>query len=206
MAQSNVYSLNVVGYVNVTIPSGYSLIANPLNATDNTVSNLFSTANPLGATVYSWNGSGFVANTLDEFGGGWGNPALSLAPGVGFLIRNPGAQFTNTFVGEVLQGTLNNTPPSGYSLLASMVPQQGYLADTTSAGLGLTAGLGDTVYGWSGTGFVAINNDEFGGGWNTNVPPFTVDNAKGPLINVAQGFFYNNVAHTATWVRNFTVQ
>ncbi len=32
VAQSNVYSLNIVGYVNVPVPSGYSLLANPLKA------------------------------------------------------------------------------------------------------------------------------------------------------------------------------
>src|SRR5438046_266620 len=97
VAQSNVYSLNVVGYVNVTVPAGYSLIANPLNAGNNTVSNLFNATNPLGATVYTWNGSFFVANQLDEFGGGWANPTLPLAPGVGFFFNNGGAPFTNTF-------------------------------------------------------------------------------------------------------------
>ena len=74
-AQSNVYSVNVVGYVNVTIPTGYSLIANPLNSSDNTVSNLFNATSQsgaaLGSTVYTWNGAGFIGNNNDEFGGGW---------------------------------------------------------------------------------------------------------------------------------------
>ena len=37
-AQSNVYSVNVVGYVNVVAPVGqFKMIANPLNATNNTI-------------------------------------------------------------------------------------------------------------------------------------------------------------------------
>jgi hypothetical protein len=202
-AQSNVYSVNVVGYVNVTIPSGYSLIANPLNSSDNTVSNLFNATTAsgaaLGSTVYTWNGAGFIGNNNDEFGGGWASPAQALPPGAGFFIKNPNAAYTNTFVGEVLTGNLTNTPVAGYSLIASKVPQAGFVAD-----LGLSAGLGDTIYMWNGAGFIGINNDEFGGGWSPT-PPFTVDNVKGPQIGVAQSFFYKNIAGTATWERNFTI-
>lgn len=203
LAQSNVYSVNVVGYVNVPVPTGYSLIANPLNSTDNSVSNLFSANSlsgaALGSTVYTWNGAGFIGDNNDEFGGGWASPSLSLPPGKGFFIKNPGAPYTNTFVGEVLTGNLVNTPVAGYSLISSKVPQSGFVAD-----LGLSAGLGDTIYMWNGAGFIAINNDEFGGGWSP-APPFTVDNVKGPQIGVAQSFFYKNIALTATWVRNFTI-
>src|SRR6266446_1325324 len=46
MAQSNVYSLNVVGYVNKVMPSGgkYIMISNPLNTTSNTINSLLSGA------------------------------------------------------------------------------------------------------------------------------------------------------------------
>lgn len=199
-AQSNVYSVNVVGYVNVTIPTGYSLIANPLQSSDNTVSNLFNASNPQGSTVFTWNGTGFFANKLDEFGGGWDNPALDLSPGKGFFINNGGAPFTNTFVGEVLTGNLTNSLPVGYTLVASKVPQAGFVQD-----LGLSAVEGDTVYMWNGTGFIAIKLDEFGGGWPAT-PPFTVDTAKGPFIGVAQSFFYQNGGTgTPTFIRNFTI-
>jgi len=200
MAQSNVYSLNVVGYVNVSVPHGYSLIANPLNAANNTVSNLFSASNPVGATVYTWNGAGFIGDNNDEFGSGWANPNLDLSPGKGFFVNNPGAAFTNTFVGEVLQGPLTNNPPSGYSLLSSKAPLSGFVKD-----LGLNAGLGDTIYMWNGAGFIGINNDEFGSGWSP-AAGFTVDPNKGPSVSVGQSFFYRNAANTATWVTNFVVQ
>jgi hypothetical protein len=199
LAQSNVYSLNVVGYVNVTVPSGFSLIANPLQASDNTISNLFNSSNPQGSTVFTWNGSFFAANKLDEFGGGWDIPSLDLSPGKGFFINNAGAAFTNTFVGEVLQGALTNTPSAGYSVIASKVPQAGFVQD-----LGLTPVLGDSIYLWNGSFFVAIKLDEFGGGWDTS-SSFVVDPVKGPQINVGQSFFYQNPTGGATWVRNFTV-
>ena len=39
MAQ--VYSLNAVGYINVTCPPGFSIIANQLNTGNNVITNLF---------------------------------------------------------------------------------------------------------------------------------------------------------------------
>jgi hypothetical protein len=200
-AQSNVYSVNVVGYVNVAIPNGYSLIANPLNSTDNTVSNLFSgSPSAVGNTVYTWNGANFVANFYDDLGGEWANPSLVLAPGTGFFVNNPGAAYTNTFVGEVPQGNLVNAVPAGYTLTASQVPQTGFTQD-----LGLNAVPGDYVYLWNGNNFVAVFYDDLGGEWNP-AAGFTVDPAKGPQVGVAQSFFYRNISGTGTFVRSFTVQ
>src|SRR5882672_2501980 len=46
LAQSNVYSLNVVGYVNVptTGAGNFNMMANPLNNANNGITNLFATA------------------------------------------------------------------------------------------------------------------------------------------------------------------
>ena len=40
VAQTNVYSVNAVGYINLTLPTGFSLIANQLNSTNNTIGSL----------------------------------------------------------------------------------------------------------------------------------------------------------------------
>src|SRR6266481_9690813 len=58
-AQSNVYSLNVVGYVNTTLPgnSAITMIGNPLNNTSggNNISNLFTEpAIGDGAVIQRW--------------------------------------------------------------------------------------------------------------------------------------------------------
>jgi hypothetical protein len=87
--------------------------------------------------------------------------------------------------------------PPGYSLKSSKVPQQGTVAD-----LGLVAGLGDSIFRFANGNFVGYFNDEFGSGWGSSLP---VDPVEGPVIDVAEAFFYNNVAGTATWSRNFTV-
>ena len=40
-SMAQVYSVNIVGYVNTTIPTGFSIICNPLNATGgNTIGNV----------------------------------------------------------------------------------------------------------------------------------------------------------------------
>jgi hypothetical protein len=200
-AQSNVYSVNVVGYVNVVVPNGYSALANPLKASDNTVSNLFSgSPGAVGNTVYTWDGAGFVANFYDDLAGEWANPSLDLSPGTGFFVNNPGPAYTNTFVGEVMQGNLTNNVPAGYTLTASKVPQGGFTQD-----LGLNAAFGDFIYLWDGSGFVATFYDDLAGEW-TPAAGFTVDPAKGPQVGVAQSFFYRNVTGAGTWVRSFTVQ
>src|SRR4051812_38861431 len=78
MAQ-NVYSVNVVGYVNVTLNANkFTMVANPLNATDMTVGTMFP-ANTAGISLLKWGGSGFLANSFDpDFG--WDNPGMVFAP------------------------------------------------------------------------------------------------------------------------------
>jgi len=208
MAQSNVYSLNVVGYVNVPVPVGYSLIANPLNAGNNTVSNVFNSAvasgAAVGSTVYTWNGTSLTPNQNDQFDTTWQNPSLVLAPGTGFFFYNPNAPFTNTFVGEVNQGALSKSIPTGYSVHSSLVPLSGFL----QTDLGITNAVpGDTVYLWTGTSLAPCVKDQFDGTWQPLNPPFSSDPNKGPVINIGQGFFYQNASGAAiSWSRNFTVQ
>src|SRR5678810_1239027 len=78
MAQSNVYSLNVVGYVNRTFVGGglFSLTANPLNTTNNTLAGIFGGAAvglPSGSQVQVWNygTQDFDLYNKTPFGSGW---------------------------------------------------------------------------------------------------------------------------------------
>src|SRR5271170_1350131 len=66
MAQStNVYSLNAVGYITVTIPTNFSTISCPLiTSPDNTLGTLFPASNTAlnGLKIYIWNpGVGYGA-------------------------------------------------------------------------------------------------------------------------------------------------
>jgi hypothetical protein len=202
----NVYSVNVVGYVNVPINHGLQIIGNPLLATDNSATALFmanSTNNganspALGAVVYTWNGTGFVGSGNDPYGGGWSAPVPTLGPGVGFFVYNPNPAYTNTFVGTVVQGS-TNTVPIHLSLQASQWP-----VSTNLVQLGLNAVGGDVVYTWNGTGFTGFGLDPYGAGWSPTGPLCNVTN--GPVIGVSQGFFYFNANTQFSWAQNFTVQ
>src|SRR5262245_46220583 len=96
-----VYSVNAVGYVNLTIDPGFLLIANPLNTATNTVSQILPNV-PSGTRVFQFDGVNFVQNI--KLPAGWQNPNMSFAPGEGLFIQNVTASpFTITCVGEVLQ-------------------------------------------------------------------------------------------------------
>jgi hypothetical protein len=138
MAQSNVYSLNIVGYANVPINAGNQLLNNPfdldgVNSADKVLNHAaisdvggnpgldafyVNTYNGVSFTsVYfeqdftSANTGGAVTNgwATDGTGGAQGIPPL-LPPGKGFFINNGGPLGTNTFVGNVVPspGATNN--------------------------------------------------------------------------------------------------
>lgn len=169
---ANVYSVNTVGYINVTLYPGFNIITDPLIASpDNTLNTVLNNTPNIGgvspysgATVYQFiNGSGFGANDVGNpgsFGGGWGNGGsdVTLNPGQGVFFLNPnpigGANMTATFVGTVPQ---NSTPVSanfagmsqtmfpGYNLVGSIVPITGDLVAATPAAFTF-AQSGDFVY------------------------------------------------------------
>jgi hypothetical protein len=196
--QAQVYSANIVGYVNVTCPAGsvatpsFVVIGNPLDASpDNSVGTVFGSSAPADISVLLWNGAGFDENI--SYGGGvWDDDTVDLSPGKGFFLKNPTTSaVTVTFVGEVNTGTMTNTMNQYFNLVSSMVPQAGNLQDD----LGLVAVADDSLLMWNGLGY--DENMYYGGGvWDGD-----------PIVTVAQGFFYkeNPVApvHTVQWIRTF---
>ena len=95
-SSAQVYSVNAVGYVNKSIPKGFSMVANPLVASSNTIKDLFNAA-PDGTTIYKFNGVSYTSNGKDF--GEWANPSETLLPGEGAFVSAPSA-FTVTFVGK----------------------------------------------------------------------------------------------------------
>ena len=106
MAQ-NVYSINVVGYVNKTFTGGgrYTAAANPLNSTNNTISGLGLKAHCQSHKILKWNTGIADFNTYTKVTGVWSPTpaAVTMKPGEGMLVYLPAASggFTNTFVGEL---------------------------------------------------------------------------------------------------------
>jgi hypothetical protein len=202
MAQSNVYSVNVVGYVNKVLAGNakYTAVANPLNTTNNTLAGIFGGAGvglPTGSQVLKWSsGAGdFTIYGKVAFGSGWtgGGATVSINPGEGCLIRTPsgGSNYTNTFVGEVLQGALTNSLATGYQMIGNKVPDSGPV--TT---LGFAPPNGSQLLKWDGVAqdWVVYGKVAFGSGWTPSVPS----------VDVAEGFLVNANA-PYNWVRNFTV-
>jgi len=193
VAQSNVYSLNVVGYYNVPLLANQKvMLGNQLNTTNNTLGGIIPVA-VAGSQFFKFNG-GFTTYTFDDFSNAWlpdGN--VSLAPGEGGFYISPVAT-TLTFVGEVRQGSLTNTLPINTKVIrASIVPQAGLV----STDLGLPGEAGDQLYQFNG-GFTTFTFDDFSNAWLPNEP----------TIKVGEGFFYlkSSAAVNPNWVRNFTVQ
>lgn len=196
MAQS-VYSVNVVGYINVSCPPGNSAIANQLLSTNNTVKQLF-VGVPEGAAIYTWNQSilGFDLNNYStEFGSGWDNETQTLDPGQGIMFSNPNpTPYVVTFVGEVPQGTdLTVKLKGGVNIVSSKVPQAGKLV----ADLGYPVSDGDQVLKWNQSilGWDSFLYDiTFGSGWDPSEPTFAV----GEAVVISS-------AAAKDWTRNFTI-
>jgi len=201
MAQ--VYSLNAVGYINVTIPPGFSIIANQLNTTNNNLSPLLDSQIPAdGAsglnqcTFYKFGAGHYTTLQPDGFnfpGIPWDQSfaaTTTLNPGEGIFVRNfASTNIVITFVGTVLQGSLTNTAivGPGFNLISSMVPQAGRV----DVDLGLPEVDSDNVYVFnpstaSSPGYQTYTGDEF------NVAPWDAPGGQpsNPTVGVGQGFFY----------------
>lgn len=206
---AQVYSVNVVGYVNQTIPAGqWAILANPLNNGTNGMNDVIKLPDTAdGVTVYRYDDAAGAFKDAIQFVGGFGwfsptDPAPKLAPGEGFFIQNTTATpLTITFVGEVPQGQLVNALPGGkFALKSSIVPQSARLT-----ALEFPAAEGDTVYTFN-LGTQAYANAYIfidGYGWDSANPD---TNIAGPEIPVGTGFWVQKSGTTTVnWTRNFTV-
>jgi hypothetical protein len=192
-SMAQVFSVNAVGYVNLAVPPGFSLIANQLNAPTNTLAALLPTV-AAGTTIYKFNGTTYDISTFDDLDNAWApNGNTTLNPGEGAFIRNPtAAAITLTFVGEVPTGALSNPLPAGFSIRSSQVPQAGKL----STDLAYKAAAADTVYQFNNaTGAYVINTfDDLDNAWAPAEP----------TLKVGEAFFIKKTA-AGTWDRTFNV-
>ena len=189
-SMAQVYSQNAVGYINLNLPQGFSMIANQLKSGGNTLAEVIPNPPP-GTLVYKLVGANFVIGTFDEFDLNWGaNAGLAVPPGTGLFIALPNPA-TVTFVGEVPQGSLSTPTPTGFSLVGSQVPQAGPVTD-----LNLIAGPGDTIYKFANNNYSIFTFDEFDLAWTPSIPN----------LAVGEGIYLNRVAGSpATWARTFSV-
>lgn len=195
---AQVYSVNAVGYINVSLGVGYTMIANQLNASpSNSLETIFGSALGAGDTVFKFNGVGF--DSAVSAGGGvflYSTPSpFTLSPGEGAFVQTDTAK-TVTFVGEVPQGPLNVVMVAGYNLVSSIVPQSVGLGS-----IGFPIAASDTVFFYNGTGFDSyISLDTTATNWLPSSPTLPAQ----PTPAVGQSFFVQRTAG-ATWTRNFVV-
>ena len=200
----DVYSINVVGYYNVTVSTGWNLLANQLNQTNLNANYVLGGPPADGSLLYRYdpaNQTYFDAATyVAQLGwypksGDLNDPVLDLPLGEGFFIWTP-TNWIATFVGEVEQGSLINPLLANYSLKGSIVPQAGLL----QTDLFFPPYAGDQVWRWVAAAFSPYTYDASNGAWVSSEPP----------LNVGEGFIlYRSPAEATTnhwWARNFTVQ
>jgi hypothetical protein len=192
-AQS-VYSVNAVGYVNLSLGSGFTMIGNPLNTTNANALDSVLPAPPDGTQILKWDSANqrfFPAHQFFD-GAGW-IPGGNLSPGEGAFINleNP---TTITFVGEVPQGALSNNIPLNFSAISMQTPQAINLTDA-----GFPADDGDQILTWNPA--LQRYNPAIqyfdGAGWIPGDP-------NGPTPAVGQGFFVNKAVERP-WTRTFSV-
>jgi hypothetical protein len=205
-SQAQVYSANIVGYVNYisrTNSPAYEMIDNPIDNGVNSLISLFPTP-PGSSQVQIWQGASAVPPFLiATFSlGHWKTngvtaDGLVIPPGVGFFIKVGGTSpYTNTFVGTVdpntgLFGT--NVVNTGFQALSSMLPISDSVTNTATINLivpGTTqvqkwniANQAYDVYTYS------LGNWKLGG-VNTNL-----------VIGLPEGFFVKNNGAAFNWVQ-----
>ena len=220
-AQS-VYSLNAVGYINVTNQPGFNIITCPLIETpDNTLGTVLNNASGAltGNDVYFWSPtSGYSEDIAKKVGStpfdttnanGWSFNGTNLAsPGVAFWFDNKvGTNIVVTFVGTVPTGPITNALVGGFNLVGSAVPMSGDIASNTISSL-TNYNIGDTVYTYDAsanppyteyaTAHGPFGGHGQGGNWTSLGDPI--------IPNYGQGFWYDNKGGiTVNWVENYSV-
>jgi hypothetical protein len=184
-SNAQVYSANVVGYVNVVYPAGaLVLTANPLDDGTNTTTSL-GAALPNKSNIQIWNGTGFTGTS--KSGGVW-SPDLSIPVGTGYFVQAKTA-ITNTYVGNVatlVGNSVTNALPTSLVLVGTMIPYTGNLEDT-NLNVGPSLPNKSNIQVWNGSGFTGTSKS--GGTWTPDL-----------TLSVGQGFFIQ-AKTAANWVQ-----
>jgi len=188
-AQAQVYSVNVVGYVNDAHSNGqFSLVQNPLDSGTNANLNSVLAGAPAGSTVFIWNGAAYDTAVVGAKTGVWG-PDYDLLTGVGFFYK-PTADITNTYVGEVGAApgeSVTNSLTDGVIDLTGALLPFATASIATDAQFGLVgAGAGSTMYKWNGSSYDTSVVGAKTGVWG---PDLSVDVGEAVFINVSSGNF-----------------
>jgi hypothetical protein len=199
-SMAQVYSVNIVGYINHTIPAGWSMFAAQLvNTPDNNVVTLFANAAvPENTAVYKFVRSTGGYDSITFVDGAWEGDDLdmTLVPGEGVFVFAP-APFTVTLVGEVLKLSSVSIDP-GFSIVSSVVPQN-EVALTGENGLGFPVGENDAIYQFDAASGGYVANSFVDNAWEGD------SGGDAPAPKIAEAFFVFNAGAQKTWNRDFQV-
>jgi hypothetical protein len=156
----NVYSLNTVGYINITVAPGFNIISCPLIGSPDPISgtlNTIGTLLPNGSnqlaqcSVWAYDpavAGGYTNDTASTKGNpntnGWkGGGQITMLPGQGVWFDNAfSSNLTFTFVGQVSTGSnMPNPLYPGFNLVSSILPMSGDLVTNTLSALGTNAAV-----------------------------------------------------------------
>jgi hypothetical protein len=205
MAQSNVYSLNIVGYYNVPLPGGLTAVANSLKTGSPTDRADQVIPYSDGDNIQVWNGASWDVWTMDSISAtGWTAPNGSDAPltslpvlgaGKGFFYGKNTAITNITFVGEVRTGTNVVSINAGLTPLGSPLPYSGAVS---TGPINLQVQDGDNIQKWTGASWAVYTRDSISTtGWTD---PLGADGPE-PTLTVGQGFFYGNNVGQFNWTQ-----
>jgi hypothetical protein len=219
-SQAQVYSANVVGYINQSLSSAQNLIEVPFTmGSSNGANEVFGSVLPDGTTLLIFNQTAgkYVTYYYDTGAGFNPNPWLMgddatptnppyLPAGKGFFIQPPGGANV-TYVGSVAvnyNASITNTLASAQNLVGTLIPVAGPVTNAL-VNLGPTLPDGTTflIYNQTTGKYITYYYDT-GAGFNPN-PWLMADDATptNPVsLSIAQGFFIQPPGG-ATWVQTF---
>lgn len=222
MAQ-NVYSLNIVGYVNVATPVGFTFQSNPLDAgvTNGANEVIPNTGQWDGCEIHEWTGVGYKVSVFDSATAdtttGFTDRSFNPVPppvlnsGKGYLFNNTlGTAQTVTYVGQARVGTNALSFPASTHVYAVGAPVPVAGGVMTTLGLTNSAGSLDgcevqtAVRNASGAivGYQVSVYDSATADTTTGFTDRSFNPVPEPQIAVGQGFFFNNAtAATVTWTQ-----
>lgn len=181
---------NVVGFAKVSVPSGYSILANQFIPATNKMSAVLNGV-PGGTSLSKFRPvtGDFSINNFDPIFQEWLDPNQPFGNGdAGFILNPTTNAFEVVFHGQVPQGLLTLGLPSGYSMIASLLPQSGLIQTT----LGFPGGSGDTVFLYRDGRYRTSQYDPLLGGWDFE-----------PNLKVGEGFFLFKTGPT-NWLRSYS--
>jgi len=222
--QAAVYSQNVVGYVNISIPAGkYQMVANQLDTGSNYLNNIFPTGVSGVTSLLKFSSGAFVqyvwqssddsndglAGWHDTVGAGNLSTNVLLNPGEGCFIHNSDVNPLNlTTLGSVVSGTNVSSIPTGYSMHSYTAPIGGQTLDTQ----GYVGSSGnDSILRFNGTSYVQIvyqssddSNDGLAGWHDTTGAGNLATNANS-WPAAGESFFISHSGSGITWTNVFNL-